>query len=102
MEKLKDEVIDILDISNFTSEHLQDDIIGPRIISMLKELGAKNKQIDGYYTGYARSPFTGFESYLRIAVGLYEDDIQLLIKNNTIKLLSLMNYSQEFTQLKIL
>ena len=30
--------------------------------------------------GYARSPFSDFESYLRIVVGLDEDDIQLLLK----------------------
>ena len=30
--------------------------------------------------GYARSPFRGFESCLRIVVGLDEDDIQLLLK----------------------
>ena len=30
--------------------------------------------------GYARSPFRDFESYLRILVGLNEDDIQLILK----------------------
>ena len=30
--------------------------------------------------GYARSPFRDFESYLRIVVGLDEDDIQLILK----------------------
>ena len=30
--------------------------------------------------GYARSPFRDFESYLRIVVGLDEDDIQLNLK----------------------
>ena len=30
--------------------------------------------------GYARSPFRDFESYLRIVVGLDEDDIQLFLK----------------------
>ena len=30
--------------------------------------------------GYARSPFIGFEFYLRIVVGLDEDDIQLILK----------------------
>ena len=29
---------------------------------------------------YARSPFIDFESYLRIVVGLDEDDIQLILK----------------------
>ena len=30
--------------------------------------------------GYARSPFRDFESYLRIVIGLHEDDIQLVSK----------------------
>ena len=30
--------------------------------------------------GYARSPFRDFESYLRMVVGLDEDDIQLVLK----------------------
>ena len=30
--------------------------------------------------GYARSPFRDFESYLRIVVGLDEEDIQLILK----------------------
>ena len=30
--------------------------------------------------GYARSPFRAFESYVRIVVGLVEDDIQLRLK----------------------
>ena len=29
--------------------------------------------------GYARSPFRDFESYLRLVVGLDEDDIQLIL-----------------------
>ena len=30
--------------------------------------------------GYARSPFRDFESYLRIVIGLEENDIQLILK----------------------
>ena len=30
--------------------------------------------------GYARSPFRDFESYLRIVVGLEEDNIRLILK----------------------
>ena len=32
--------------------------------------------------GYARPPFRDFESYLRIVVGLDEDEIQLILKQN--------------------
>ena len=31
--------------------------------------------------GYARSPFRDFESYLRIVIGLDEEDIQLILKH---------------------
>ena len=34
---------------------------------------------------YARSPFRDFESYLRIVVGLDEDDIQLISKHDNAK-----------------
>ena len=32
--------------------------------------------------GYARSRFRDFESYLRIVVGLDEDDIQMILKQH--------------------
>ena len=32
--------------------------------------------------GYARSPFRDFESYLRLVVGLDDDDIWLILKQN--------------------
>ena len=78
--ELKDKLEEILDI---TSEHLQDDIIGPRIISTYKKLETEKRQTDAYYMllmGYARSSFRDFESYLRIVVGLDEDVILLILK----------------------
>ena len=50
---------------------------------MYKKLGLEFSCTDGYnivLLGYARSPFSNFESYLRIAFGLDEDDIQLVLK----------------------
>ena len=38
--------------------------------------------------GYARSPFRGFESYLRIVVGLDEDDIHLTLKQYNSKIVT--------------
>ena len=32
--------------------------------------------------GYARSPFRDFESYLRLVIGLGEEDIQMILKQN--------------------
>ena len=37
-EELKDELEELLDISKITSEHLQDETKGPRIISEFKKL----------------------------------------------------------------
>ena len=75
--QLKDELEEILDISKTTDEHLQDEKTGPRIIKAYKKLETEKRQTDGYYMsllGHARSLFRDFESYLRIVVGLDEDD----------------------------
>ena len=83
LEELKDELEEIVNISNNSHEHLQDEIIGPRIFSAYKKIETGKRRTDGYYMflmGYARSPFRDFESYLRIVVGLDEDDIQLILK----------------------
>ena len=69
--ELKDELQEILDISNITDDHLEDEIKGPRIIKTFKKLESEKRQTDGYILflmGYARSPFRHFESYLRIVV----------------------------------
>ena len=55
----------------------------PRIIGAYNKLRLEKSSTDDYIMllmGYARSPFRDFESYLRIVVGLDEDDIQLLLK----------------------
>ena len=82
-EKLKDELEEILNIPNITDYHLEDETIGPRIIKTFWDLRSETSCNDGYIIllmGYARSPFRDFESYLRIVVGLDEDDIQLILK----------------------
>ena len=46
------------------------------------------RKTDGYIIllmGYARSPFRDFKSYLRIVVGLDEDDIQLILNQYNAK-----------------
>ena len=58
--ELKDELDEILDISNITPEHLQEKIIEPRNISAYKKLEVEKRRTDGYYmllVGYDRSPF---------------------------------------------
>ena len=81
--ELKDELEEILNIPHITNEHLNDEIIGPRIIDEFIKLSTEKKNTDGYMIlllGYAKSKFRDFESYLRIVVGLDEEDIQLILK----------------------
>ena len=80
---LEDELDEILNISHIAAEHLQDEIIGPRIIDGYYKLSTEKMNTDGYMIlllGYSRPLFRGFESYLRIVVGLDEKDIQLILK----------------------
>ena len=82
-EELKDEVEEILNISEITDDHLEDDILAPRIADTYWKLRSEKSRHDGYIIllmSYARSPFRDFESYLRIFVGLEEDNIQLILK----------------------
>ena len=85
-EELKDELEEILDISNVTDDHLEDETIRPRIFQGYWKLGSEKSDTDGYIIlimGYDRSPFRDFESYLRIVIGLEEDDIWLILKQYT-------------------
>ena len=82
--ELKDELEEIFNIPHFTKKHLDDKILGPRIIDEFIKLSNVKKNSDGYMIfliGYSRSPFQDFESYLRIVIGLDEEDIQLILKN---------------------
>ena len=70
--ELKDELEEILNISHITKEHLDDKVLGPRIIDEFFKLSHEKENTDGYMIlllGYAESPFRDFESYLRIVVG---------------------------------
>ena len=81
--ELKDELEDILNIPHITNEHLNDEIIGPLIIDEFIKLSNEKKNSDGYrilLLGYSASSFRDFESYLRLVVGLDEEDIQLISK----------------------
>ena len=84
-EELKDGVEEILNIPNITNGHIEDETLGPRIIKAYWKLSLEKSSTDGYIIllmGYARSPFKDFESYLRIVVGLDEDDVRLILKQN--------------------
>ena len=58
--ELKDELEEILNISHITQEHLEDEIIGPRIIDEFIKPSTEKKNSDGYMLlllRYARSHF---------------------------------------------
>ena len=82
-EELKDELEEILNIRKITDADLEDETTGPRIIKAYWKLRSEKSRTDGYsilLMGYARTPFGDFESYLRIVIGLEEDNIQLILK----------------------
>ena len=81
--ELEDEVGEILGIPKITDEYLEVGTLAPHIINTYWKLRSDKSSHDGYIIllmGYARSPFRDFESYLRIVVGLEEDNIQLILK----------------------
>ena len=81
--ELKDELEEILNISHITDKHLDDEVLGRRIIDEYIKLSRERMNTDGYMLlllDYGRSLFRDFESYLRIVVGLDEEDIQLFLK----------------------
>ena len=80
--ELKHELEEILNISHITNEHLNDEILGPRIIDEFIKLTTEKKNTDGFIIllSYSRSLFRDFEGFLRIVVGLPEEDIQLILK----------------------
>ena len=81
--ELKDELEEILNISHITDKHLDDEVLGRRIIDEYIKLSRERMNTDGYMLlllDYGRSLFRDFESFLRIVVGLDEEDIQLILK----------------------
>ena len=84
-EELKDEFQEILSITDFTPKHLKHEKIGPRRIQAYGKLRAEKSSTDGYFITimvYIGSEFRDFKSYLRNFVGLDEDNIQLILKQN--------------------
>ena len=80
--KVRDEIEKDLDISDITAADLQDDIIGPIIIEEYREQVTKRMEDVVYMnilSGYPRSVFQDFESYVRTEIHLVEDDIRLVL-----------------------
>ena len=79
--EIKDEIGEVFDISHITNEHLDDELLGPQIINEYIKLSTEKRNSDGYMIllyGYTRPRFRDFESYLRVVIGLDEEDIQLI------------------------
>ena len=82
-EDLKDELEEILNIPNIVDSHLEDETLAPLIIETYWKLRSDKSSHDGYIIllmAYARSPFREFEGYLKIVIGLEEDNIRLILK----------------------
>ena len=104
-EELKDEVGELLNFPEITDDHLEDGILAPRIAETYRKLRSDKTNHDGYIvllTAYARSPFRDFESYLRIVIGVEEDNIQLILKQYNEKVITYEldpgNYTSEDLQ----
>ena len=81
-EKLRDDIVKDLDISDITDADLQDDIIAPIIIEKYKELVSKRMNDEQYMiilSLYSGSVFQDFESFLRTQIDLVENDIKLVL-----------------------
>ena len=81
--ELQDEVAEILKISAITDDHLDDKATADRIAEAYWKLRSDKSSHGGYIIllmVYARSAFREFESYLRIVVGLEEENIRLILK----------------------
>ena len=81
-EKVKGEIERDLDISDITTEDLQDDIIAPIIVEEYKKQVTERMQDDGYkniLARYTSSVFQDFESFLRTEIDLVENDIKLVL-----------------------
>ena len=79
----KDELEELLNNPNITDEHLQDEIIAPRICEAYNKVRLQKSSTDGsiiLFMYYARTPFRDFESFLGMTGDLNEDDIQLILK----------------------
>ena len=90
-EELKDELEEILKIPNITDDHLEYETLAARIAETYWKLRSDKSNHNGYTilsTGYAESSFRDFESYLRITIGLEEDDIQMILKQYNEKFVS--------------
>ena len=89
--KLKDDVAEVLGLSDISIEDLEHKKYGPNIIKTDRKLSKEKSQTDGFLTkkiNFIHSSFRDFESYLRISSPLGENDIQLILKQNSSKFIT--------------
>ena len=83
--ELKSELEAFVNHPGLTAEDLEDELLGPRSFQTCRKLRLEKSNTDGYtilLAGYTLSSFRDFKSYLRILVGLDEDDVQLTLKQH--------------------
>ena len=81
-EEVREEIEKDLDISDITAADLQEKIIAPNIIKEYREKVTKRMKDDEIMlilSGYTKSNFQDFESYLRTEIDWVEDDIRLVL-----------------------
>ena len=81
--ELRDELQEFFDIEDITCGHFQDEKLGPLNVTFYKKIKSEKPSTDAYLiliTTYVKSPIRDCEKYLRIVVGLDEDDIQIILK----------------------
>ena len=99
--EFKDELEEILGLSDFKSAYLKHDVAGSPFIKSFEKLRSETTSIAVYFIvlmHYARSPFRRFEIYLRLVVGLDGIDIQIALKEYN-SILLLMKYLHAFNHL---
>ena len=89
--QLKDEVAELLGLSDITFEELKHETFGQNFIETYRNISTDKSQTDGYYLilqDYVYSLYRDFESYLRNLTGLNEGDFQLLLKQYNSKFIT--------------
>ena len=97
---MKYRVAEVLGLSDFSPEDLLHEIRRPNIIVIYRKLSTEKSQTDGCYLllrDYVHSPFREFESYIRIVVGLNEDDIRVILKQYNSEFITHKIYSCAYT-----
>ena len=89
--QLKNKAAEVFGFSDITREELKHETFGLKIIETFIKFSTEKSQTDEYFlifSDYVCSFFRDFESYLGSIVGLDEDDIQIVLKQYTSKIIT--------------